>query len=240
MTKAFDDFSAYSTGAVATVLSPNWSVQSTPSGDWTQTIVDDAGDKVVQISRTSTGASTGLIVNDVIGAQSGDVEIYGRFKIDTTTPVLTAVGPVLAASDNQCYGLYTVDASNVRLARFSTTQTVSTNIATAVAFAVPDGSYVKIRLGRSGTTIRASIWLDGDPEPGAFMTSGTNTALTDLKAGIISRSQTQAPVIVTAIGIGTAGQTAPTSPTTGNGFVVRQKMMAVLNSCNGPFGPKFF
>jgi hypothetical protein len=211
VTQVFDDFSSYSTGNVASVASPNWSVQATPASDWTQTVADDAGNRGIQVTRTSAGASTGMIVNDAVGAISGDIEIYARFKVDTTTNSVTAAGPVLAASDNQCYGLSIIDASNVRLYRFSTTQSQGTAIAVSIAFAVPDQAYVKIRIGRSGTTIRAKIWLDADSEPGSWSTSGTNTTLTDLKGGIVSRATQLAPIFVSDYGIGTAGDSAPTT-----------------------------
>lgn len=223
MSTAFDDFTAYSAGAVGTVASPNWSVQAAPGGDWTQNIVDDSGDKIVRITRTSSGAATGMIVNDLIGGTTGDIEIFAKYRIDTTTVQTAFCGPVLAASDNQAYGLVMTDASNVRLYRFASNGAQGTSIAAAFAFAMPDGSYVYIRLGRTdsagASTIRAKIWtgLVSD-EPGSWMTSGNNTTLTTLKAAIASRATQQVPIDVTDYGIGTgAGISAPTSAGGGGG-----------------------
>lgn len=207
MTQFYEDFNSYSDGAFGTVASPAWSVQSPGAGDWTQVIASGT----VVVSRTGSGAATNVLVFDTPGAQSGDIEILSKFKVDMSAPQLTAVGAVLAASDSQSYGLSFIDAANVRLYRFNANQGQMTSIAASIAFAVPDQGYVWVRLGRSGTTIRAKIWLDGDAEPGSFQTSGTNTALTDLKAGIICRATQHTPVTVDVMGVGTGADSAPSS-----------------------------
>jgi hypothetical protein len=229
MAQFFTDFDEYSAGEIGSVSGGDFVVQATPGGDWTNTLVDaGGGDLELVIQRTVT--AQGLTVIDYPAMDtSGDIEVYARFKVNTTADQNAPVGPALIASDNRCYAWRPTAAATAttwRLSLFGTAGTVDTSIGSNATFTEPTaGTYYKAKVRREGTTISGKIWLDGDPEPGSAMCSGTNSTLTNVSPGVVTLDSSDEPYTFSAFSVGDdSGGTledAPLSaPSGGTNFVV--------------------
>jgi hypothetical protein len=213
----FYDFSEYSTGDIATVSSGDWTTQGTLTS-WTRQVVTDAGATggqalVVQDDGANWGDQFSAIVNDIAGATTGDIEIVARWRLATLanltgTPV---AGPVLIASNNASYGVRVASATSVRGTEFAGATANNTIGAAFTVSTIANNAYVWTRIGRSGSTIRVKFWNDGETEPVGWQGSATNTAISSVKAGVAFYDYNAGPYTVDVIGIGTGGDSAPTS-----------------------------
>ena len=210
MATLFTDFSGYSNGQLGTVGSADWTVTE-GNATWTQT-VDVAAKTLVVSNNGQGGAVTRCVLKNL--STSGDVEVYARLKIGVNSPETSAsIGPGLIDSSGNSYVLILDSATTVRLGKYNSGSGGNGAwIDTAKSYTITADTYFKIRLGRSGTTIRAKIWDDGASEPGTWNAgSGTNTTLTTVYPGLWFFEYGIMDVTTSAIGAGTGADSAPTS-----------------------------
>jgi hypothetical protein len=210
-----DDFSGYSAGDIVTVSGGVWTTQGTLTG-WTRQVETDAGAiggkrLNVQDDAQDWGSQLSCIVNDTIGAQTGDIEVLVAFRI-TTVANITAdsppIGVVLVTNTQASYGLVFHSATSLSLAEFSGI-TYNEQIAGPFAItALSNGALHWARLGRNSTTIRCKVWKDGESEPGSWQ-SGTDATLSSVKAGVPAYDFNAGPFITEWVGIGTGADAAP-------------------------------
>lgn len=213
MATYFRDFTEYSDGQLGTVGSADWTVTE-GNATWTETV----GSGVCVFANNGAGEAVTKATFDAVNT-TGDLEIYARLKHNSIyVDNASLIGPALIDSTNPSYCLYVSSASTVRLVRTNTTGGLAAYVDVAQSFTLVADTYFKVRIGRSGTTIRAKIWADGDGEPGTWNAgSGTETTLTTLKPGFLTNAYSPCPYTFDDVGIGSAGDSAPTSDS--GGFV---------------------
>jgi hypothetical protein len=223
MAQFFDHFGTYSNGDIASVSGGAFSKQASTTS-WLYEVRTDGGATggrtlVIEDDSLNWGDGGGTVVYDTAGASTGDFEIYCRMKLASVANLTAdrAIGPALVAANGNAYSLR-YDGTDVLLSYFQ--GSAFANIGSTIAIALADNTYFKVRLGRSGTTIRLKCWADGDAEPGSWQASGTHSTLTTVKTGIQVYDYNAGPYTFDALGFGTAGDAAPTSaPASGPGLI---------------------
>jgi hypothetical protein len=201
----FDDFD-YSSGDIVTVSGGNWSKQS--ASGWTYNVASSAW--AVDDPAGYWGDAAQYIVNDEAGSTSGDIEVVARIKIGSVAgiSILSPFGVALIDSNPYTYACCYQGSGNWRLYEFRSGSTWAQIGSQADAHYTPsDDTYFYIRIGRSGTTIRAQINTDG--ATGSWAISGTNTGVGTAKAGVYASDSSATPYTFDLFGIGTGGDTAP-------------------------------
>lgn len=227
MAQYFYDFGAYSTGDIATVSGGDWTKQYTNGWNYYQ-VESDAGatngKKLVVKDNDAWGDQELAIVCDEAGATTGDIEIYARMSIGSVSGLgaTMAFGIALITSTNVNDYVCTYAGSGTwQLWEWQFASPWSKIGSDATGLYTPsNGTYFKMRLGRSGSTIRVKIWADGEGEPGSWSISGTNTTYSSVKAGIHMYDASGGQYVFDVIGVGTAGDSAPTSSGGGGGSKV--------------------
>lgn len=213
MTQYYFDFQSDSTGDID--ASPDWARQATPSGGWTYAIVDNAGDKEFQINESGWGNEGLLVHNVTAGATTGDIEVVCRLRIGTAASLASdwpVVASLIATANDQSYALGYRGTGDWQIQLFGD-GIVDSGVGSTVAdlYTPADNTKFWIRLGRNGTTIRAKVWGDGSAEPGSWQLSGTSTTITNCRGGTTTRLAGPDPYTIDVFGIGTGGDSAPTS-----------------------------
>ena len=216
MATYFTDFGSETNGALGS--SADWT--STLAGTWAHTVQTDAGatgGKSVALTDGGWGDSFTIDRNDAIvgTGTTGDIELVAKFKVATVSAWGSdeAIGPALSnqADADDFYALIRSGA-NVGL-QYAQDNSPWESIGSAVApgFTITNDTYLWVRIGRSGTTIRAKIWADGSGEPGSWMISGTHTTLSSVRAAFVVNEADSGPCTWDVFGVGTDGDAAPTS-----------------------------
>lgn len=156
---------------------------------------------------------------DDLGTQSGDVEIVAKMYWSQSNPshahylVIYGGGSsgsedgyVLRVRDNfrAIYIQKWVGGTDTDLAN---TGYVSAGLPNATL----SGQLYWARFQISGTTLRGRIWLDGEAEPGTWHVSATDS---DLSSGWVGVATIESSIDYwwDLVGVGTAGESAPTEP----------------------------
>jgi len=164
----------------------------------------------------SSGSSSGLeILNlDLINSDGDrdDVEIYFEFSRAAYAATYREIASIRGSGDSSTGTCYTVllNNSNNRIAR-----NTSPNAVTAVASVAQshtDGATYGCRFRANGSALKLKIWLLSDGEPSGWDIETTDANVT--AAGFAGPSSPDANVggsTYYAFGVGTNGDTAPTS-----------------------------
>jgi hypothetical protein len=222
----FRDFSEYSTGELGTVGSSDWTVAE-GNATWLETVTADGGatgGQTLVISNNGQGSAVTTCYFDA-SETTGDCEVYARLKLGSVVSGdQMLIGPALMGSAGGSYQLYLPSTSTVRLVLAYSNGGLSDYIDAAQSFTPSAGAYFKVRIGRSGTTIRAKIWQDGDSEPGTWNAgSGTDTTHSTVSPSIVVYGYSIMPTTVDVFGAATGGDTAPSSEG-GGGSILPQAM----------------
>lgn len=212
MATAFDDFSGYSDGALATVGSANWTVV-TLTGEWTVTVGSTSGpssEPACVWDNGITGDNNAHARYSSVAATSGDIECYSTVYVGASYDPNVAIGPAIMQSDNACYALASNTGGQTRLLRFSAGGGASSVIGTAT-FTLSASTLYHFIVGRTGTTIYGYVWADGGSQSGSPDMSGTDTVLGTIGPAIFCRDSSMTPLTVTKFGVGTGGDAAPQS-----------------------------
>lgn len=241
MARFFTNFDEYSTGVFGTVAAADFTVQADAGGDWVHSIIDlGSGDHAFQSTRTATAESPNLFTKNGYSG-TGDFEAYCRIVLNSTADQNKPVGVALIASDNRAYAWRPTAAptsTQWRISLFSNVGGVSASIgAGAISFTEPSaGTAFRMMIGRSGTTIYGSVWLDGDSRPGSPSLSGTDTTLTTVAPGMYTLDVSDVPFRFLAFGAGSGGDTAPEAPISGGSQGLRtSSFMRMMQNAGGGF-----
>ena len=171
----------------------------------------------------TTNAFAGMTYNTV-GTSSAGMEIYARVRAGGTSGMPVGVLWLRASSDLQTGYYLSYQAGDARwdirrIAGGADAQTLeySPTYFTGTPPTISGGNWYKIRFRVEGTggshKLMAKIWNDGDGEPVGWNFDGsdrtTSVELTDGYVGVGNWGYA-APGDFSAIGIGTAGDSAPT------------------------------
>jgi len=211
MTQWYRDFDEYSTGSVASVASADWSVYAL-GANWTAEIVASGttGTNAMEVDRDVIEDAVNQIVFDTAGDQTGDVEVLVKFKMGGVGTGNPFGAMLVQESDGSIYG-FDYNSGTVTLAEYDSAFSKQNTI-DSISLTVSLNTYYWIRLGRSGTTIQAKMWLDSGSEPDSWDMSATDTALGTVTPGVGCLFR-YSPVIMTVdvFGVGTSGDAAPSS-----------------------------
>ena len=189
-------------------------------------VVDDVTDgRHLEITYTSTSSSLRrcLRISEIAGLDvdsDNDVEIYCRYKISGSSNDHYLFGRVSGSTSSE-------EAVWARMSRTSgwTTGYYDAGAATGLGSdAVTDDLSFrvrKIRLRINGTDVKAKFWYDGDSEPGSWTFEDTQSAVTTgggIAIGRFSSAGSFYSNRIFEIGVGTGGDTAPTSSAAGGGI----------------------
>lgn len=210
----FRDFSEYSTGQLGTVGSADWTVTE-GNATWLETVTTDGaatGGQTLVISNNGESSALTRCYFDA-AETTGDCEVYARLKISSVSALdQHFLGAALWGSADGGYLLYLPSTSTVRLVEVNTTGALWAYVDAAQSFTPSANTYFKVRIGRSGSTIRARIWADGDEEPGTWNAgSGTNTTYSTVSPSVVVYGYSIQPTTVDVFGAATSGDSAPTS-----------------------------
>jgi hypothetical protein len=226
----YRDFSEYSTGELGTVGSADWTVTEA-NANWLETVTTDGAATGGQTLVLNNNGEVNALTQCYFGAAatSGDCEVYGRLKLNNVSAEdASMIAPALMGSSGGTYQLYLPSTSTVRLSYFNSLGQVAAYIDVAQSFTPSAGAYLKVRIGRSGSTIRARIWQTGDSEPGTWNAgSGTDTTLTTVSPSVVVLGYSIQPTTVDVFGAATGGDTAPSSE--GGASIVPHAMAQYIN-----------
>jgi hypothetical protein len=221
--KFFDPL-AYTNGDIDTQSAGAWVSQVAAAG-WTRDIITSGTyftGKALEVTRTSAGTLENSVVNNSIGAQTGDVEIAVPFSFGSVPSVSYPFGPALIAATGEAYALGT-DGTFVGLNRLNGggAGTTAQNIG-FISYAMAANTVYIARIGivRSGggDTIRASLWNPSTESetPWNVASAVDATPLTSVKFGTQTYEFGFVPYRNYAFGMATGvGVSAPLSAAAG-------------------------
>jgi len=192
----FTDFSTVTNGPLAD--SADWSTGSM-GANWSATVQTDAGatggKSVLLDDNDAWGDEWASVLcdNTPSGGTTGNVEVLARVKFGTLANLAnnTLFGPALfaTAATDDCYGLQRVGTNSWQVAWHRGGSEWGTVGSAATITDPSNDTYFWIRLTRNSTTIKANMWTGaaGDEPAGFNISGGTDTNLTNLKAGIGGR-----------------------------------------------------
>lgn len=208
----FTDFSGVTNGDIGS--DADWT--QSEGGGWEQDVGADGGATggktlVVEDPTGFWGDELQEFYNTALAATSGDVEVVAKIKAELTSLGTAApIGVSLTDQGGFYYSLSYGGSGSWSLYYFQGASQWSGIQTGVTSLTLVTDTYFWVRLGRSGTTIRARIWADGDAEPG-WQLSGTNTTLTTVSPGLVFQDSSASPYTVDVFGMATAGDSAPTS-----------------------------
>lgn len=212
MATRFYDFSEYSVGTLGT----HWAEHYNATTAWTSKIYDVSGNKVARVESNEGGAGWYALKNTEIGSVSGDLEIAAYVKAIGSYAAGDpfGIGLLSVAATRDAYGPMPYGAA--WYGQWYHNGSAWSNLGGPLAYPAPAANtYFWFRYGRSGSTIRGKVWTGASTdEPLSWQVSATDTNITNLYAGFIAYSTN---FEIDLFGIGTAGDTAPTSGGGGGG-----------------------
>lgn len=222
MTQYYRKFSDYGTGDLSSVGAADWT-RVVDSANWTEAV------SATDFVETNSGTDGVQFFSFPAAETTGDLEIVCRFKIATAYNTTAYVfGPVLAAiASDEVNGITMVAGSSteVRLTkcRYNTAgyaNPLASSLDNAnITYTTPADTYYCIRLGRYNTDYyRVKIWTGAFGDEPDTPTTGwmrdaqeTTSPRTTLVPGLYVYKRFFGTTTFDAIGIGTAGDSAPTS-----------------------------
>ena len=204
VTLASDDFSRTSAAGWGTAdMGGAWSINGTLSN-----ATVGAGLGVLKMASAGSGPSAYLS-----SLSSNDTDVLVSFSLDALPVGGTAgvdqgiVARRIAGSGDYRAKVRVLPSGVVRLGLFTTNsagaQTAIVNEANVAGITYTAGMVLDIRveaIGTSPTTVRAKLWKHGDPEPSAWMATGTDSSAALQAAGtagvhsFLAASVTNAPI----------------------------------------------
>jgi hypothetical protein len=199
---------------------PAGSDGSTPAGltaRWNatgMTIQTDGAAKVLKITNAGgTATPIGFYSNDAIDsdADRDNVEIYGEFLTTSLSgPWFCAVRGQNASGTGYCYFCRIVNGTSIAIGRVANGTTSSSVFTSSTTVAT--STWYKFRFRANGTSVKLRFWADGDPEPSTWNIDASEGNVTGVGwAGPGYRLGATSSVEWRFIGIGTNGDTAPTT-----------------------------
>lgn len=222
MATYFTDFSEFSTGDIA--ADADWT--SRQGTGWTSEITTDAGSTGGQTWVTDDngyGIQHTVHTWDLPGLQTGDCEIACRVKFALVNPASTDPYPPTFYYDptnNEGYAVRYTSSGNWNLVVLGTAGYVYSNIGSTGTghFTPSDDTYFWFRFGISGTTVRFNVGSTVESiDPATWDFSATDTDVTQgYVAQLNAEDWAAMPMTVDVLGVGTGGDTAPTSSGSGS------------------------
>lgn len=213
MATYFTDFSEYTTGPQPS----DWTARYEADASWgVNADAGATGGKVLHYAQTGDGLNA--ITWDVIDSDSNraNVEIVARFRYTEASTaqislIARASGTALGSSSTQYEGGAEDGGDIYKAAKLNPGYTELANVAQAQTI----DTWYWLRFRVNGTTLQVKFWVDGDSEPASW---GIETTDSDISAagwvGIGTYDEDSFEVDL--IGIGTNGDTAPTSAPSGS------------------------
>lgn len=213
MATHFDDFGSATAGATPT----GWTLRNRDVAEpWTINAFDDSGNKVARCDNNGQDDNLAAITKDSAGSISGACEILTKWRIQAGEAtnrksslawifINTAATAGYAAMWRQ---------TEFRILEFSGGGENNFVGSAYTGFSPSANTWYWTRFSRDGSgNFSAKFWADGSAEPGSAHITGNNTAVTSglLGVGGFSFDSTSDFDLV---GIGTAGDAAPSSGTT--------------------------
>lgn len=221
MAQVFENFGSQTTG-VGTPA--GWTRRNDGTSAWTLTIVEDgAADGGKYLRYTAAGGDeVEFLVHTATGDATGPCEIVTKWRVKATEVVTGNFIPICVMFANGAnLATYTLawigGSTHFRIARLNTSGGLTANLGSATPFTPTPGTWYGARFQRDGSNVmRGRVWDWGSAEPGTWdITTAADTNITTGTLGIgqeVNTSECEFDLI----GIGTAGDPAPTSePATG-------------------------
>jgi hypothetical protein len=218
MAQYFTDFNEYTTGAFPSDWTQEYASVSTKS-----VIVDpsDPGNKVLKIASDGSGFGRDVITWDeiVAGTETADYEILARFNVNQPKATRFWLAGMVSGSEGS-ETLY-VGADRPTNDRVEVVKYVSGSFSSLVenyGYVDYTGQYAWLRVRKSGTSLKLRRWPDTDSEPSSWDIETTDSSITAggrIGIGFISQFDAGDFAYVDKFGVGTNGDSAPNSPTTG-------------------------
>jgi hypothetical protein len=205
MAQFYTDFSDSPT------LTERWNTADYAATIQTSGIPSGGGTHALRILRTGSTARFAVSWDNPGTSISGDVEVLAMMQHEHTSTLSNLMGPALhgagaASSESAYFTRLVTNSSGQDIVKYvsggSTTQIASGTMS------ISRNVWYRVRLQRTGTTIRTRIWQDGSGEPGTWDASTTDTSLSSGWTGIWS-AFSAGTVWYAWIGVGTGGDPAP-------------------------------
>lgn len=185
-------------------LTPRWA-----GGTW-NIAADESADGGNALQLTGSSARRLISLDDADGMR--DLEIVSRIKVATPGSVvlgggLTVRGSGGAGSENGYIALTT--STELRIAKF--VGGTYTQLGT-VPVTIDSSAWYWIRFRAKGTSIAASLWVDGESEPDEWMVSTVDQSVTDggwVGASSSTNSRTQLWDVIGIAELDTGEEKAP-------------------------------
>lgn len=199
-------------------LTKRWNTGDYAATIETSGIPSGGGTHALRILRTGSQSRFAVSWDNPGTSISGDVEVLAMLQHEHTSNTNNLMGAALhgagAASSESAYF--------TRIATNSASQNIVKYVSGGGTTSIASGTvtvsrnlWYRVRLQRTGTTIRTRIWQDGSGEPGTWDASTTDSDLSAGWTGIWS-ALPAGTVWCAWIGVGTGGDPAPdTTPVTG-------------------------
>jgi hypothetical protein len=219
MAQYFTAFNESPTGAFPSDWTQEYASVSTKS-----VIVDpsNAANKVLKIASDSGSFDRDVITWDkiVAGTETEDYELLARYYIDQLFGSRLWLAGAVSGSDGSETVYVGVDRPNdyrVEVVKYvaGAFTSVAENTASYVDYT---GQYAWLRVRKSGTSLKLRRWPDTDSEPSSWDIETTDSSITaggKVGIGFISQESAGDFAYFDKFGVGTNGDSAPNSPTTG-------------------------
>jgi len=232
MAQYFTDFTEYTTG----VAPSDWT-QEFSSASSKVVIVDpsNAANKVLKIASDSGSFDRDVITWDAIvaGTETEDYELLARYYIDQSSGSRLWLAGAVSGSDGS-ETLY-VGADRPNNDRVEVVKYVSGSFSSLVendtGYVDYTGQYAWLRVRKSGTSLKLRLWPDTDSEPSSWDIETTDSSITaggKVGIGFISQGSAGDFAYFDKFGVGTNGDSAPNSPTTGPNTPVNPSVTNLL------------
>lgn len=210
-TQAATDFSEYATGSQPSDWTEQWDNTSTPWSVETAP-VGAISDKALRFSLASATNTRRALSWDTVGSISGDVEILTRWQRDSFSAANNSLHHTrlhiggAAGTEDAYFAGHFENADDDSMSKY--VAGTATTLAVDGSRPIPLDTWHWTRLQRTGTTIRQRTWEDGDPEPGTWDYSTTDSSLTSGYVGVGNFGNAQV-VWWDYVAVGIGGAAAP-------------------------------
>lgn len=205
------DFSGYTTGVQPSDWSSQW------GGSTIFTVEEDVGAEGGKwLKDATTNFGNKFLRWDEIAA-TDDIVLLAKVQADDAGATQSANVLVVrgsgGASDPKAYTaeLRNDTSKKFRIGRFN--GSTSYSVLADTAFAWVANTWYWIKFEAVGTTIRAKIWEDGDPEPGSWTLSTTDANIASGRVGVGDLFQNDVSIRYYDTFTATTANTKPATPT---------------------------